>query len=53
MTLCRWIVMLCLFTLLLVGCSSGNDPVNLDKDMPKKPKEKDMDLPKKLNEKDK
>jgi PBP1b-binding outer membrane lipoprotein LpoB len=35
--------------LILTGCSSGNDPVNADKDMPKKAKE----APKNANEKDK
>ena len=39
----RW-MMLTLFvigSLFIAGCSSGNDPVNADKDVPKKAKDKD------------
>jgi hypothetical protein len=49
MILCRLALVVSLFSLFLAGCSSGNDPVNADKDMPRKAKE----MPKNANEKDK
>jgi hypothetical protein len=49
MALGRLALMFSLLSLFVAGCSSGNDPVNADKDMPRKAKEP----PKNANEKDK